>query len=310
MLKMVTRFVVALFSAIKWLSTYPQDDKKIILYSLHTPFLLTAVLLKWIFGVHFYIIVTDFPEYMGKSKGVRRFLKAIDSWLIEWLGTQSSGFSYVSEYAAKFYKKWQSIPAVIIEGIVDRPGDLPPLSLNQKKSCAVFYSGGLSYDYGVKDLVDAAEFLPENYEIWICGTGELEEYVLHKSKIDARVKYLGLLQPSEVAVKAKQADILINPRRLEKKFVALSFPSKILEYLSYQMPVLTSRVPSIPDEYDSFLFYINEVSPRGIAESVMAIRAMDQKQVQDRVNNGINFIFKKKSAVVQCEKFAHIIAGV
>lgn len=309
--KMLSRFLSAFFFSAKWCIGNRGENKIIVLYSLHSPFLLSAVFLKYFFGIPFYVIVTDFPEFMSPRKGLGRILKSLDSWCIQNLARASSGFSYVSEGASLYKVDWQHVPSVVIEGMVDE--DIVECSAVGQSSVKtqsdvrqdkiLFYSGGLYDEYGVRDLIDAMTYLPANYELWLCGRGPLTEFVREQAKLNARIKYFGLLTPEHVEMAAKNSDILVNPRRLGKKFVSLSFPSKVIEYLSYGIPVLTSRVPSIPSDYQDHLFYIDEVHGKGIAAAILEMSVMDLECIQRRAIAGQKFVCDSKSTVAQCEKF-------
>ena len=51
---------------------------------------------------------------------------------------------------------------------------------------------------------------------------------------------------------------MINPREDNQEYVKYSFPSKNLEYLSTGNKVLCYKLSGIPNDYDKYLYYIDD----------------------------------------------------
>jgi len=54
----------------------------------------------------------------------------------------------------------------------------------------------------------------------------------------------------------RSAWIYVNPRSLAEESVQNTFPSKILEYLRYGKPILSTKTSGIGSKYDNFYFII------------------------------------------------------
>lgn len=306
LLRMPTRFLASFVISMMWVLKNIAKPKVLVLYSLHSPFVFTAFLMRVFFGVRFYPIVTDFPEFMSNRKGVARFLKNLDGKFILNLGRWASGFSFVSSQAAQFKPAWSKIPHVVIEGVAE--SNVHPLSSQLNSTggdkSRIFYSGGLSEDYGVKDLVDALRYLPDNIEILICGRGALQDYIREAARNDSRVKYLGFVDPSKVKEIASGCRILINPRRLDKDFVSLSFPSKLIEYMTYGVPVLTTRIPSIPSQYEQFLFFIDAEGAEGVARGILNVLNSTEADLINKTRLAQLYVKNSLNPAAQAKRFA------
>jgi len=53
--------------------------------------------------------------------------------------------------------------------------------------------------------------------------------------------------------------------------VRYSFPSKLIEYMASATPVLTTRLPGIPPEYEPYVYWIEDDSVEGIEHSLRAV---------------------------------------
>ena len=76
----------------------------------------------------------------------------------------------------------------------------------------ILYTGNINRKYGIKELVDAFMQIPGlEYRLWIRGDGELMKYVIEKSRVDMRIKYLAKVTQDElVFVTAKKQLYLLT----------------------------------------------------------------------------------------------------
>jgi len=56
----------------------------------------------------------------------------------------------------------------------------------------------------------------------------------------------------------QNAFAFVNPRPVNIRMGETNFPSKILEYLSYCKPILSTKSPGLAPYYDNLLFYYDE----------------------------------------------------
>jgi glycosyltransferase involved in cell wall biosynthesis len=66
---------------------------------------------------------------------------------------------------------------------------------------------------------------------------------------DARIKVKPFMTGDALAREVERADFMLNPRDPAWPGAAYSFPSKLVEYLITGKPIVSTRLPGIPDEY-------------------------------------------------------------
>ena len=116
----------------------------------------------------------------------------------------------------------------------------------ERRECnVILYTGNLRKKYGVETLIEAVRQLAcekGNYELWICGQGELAEKISAISQECPWLKYLGYVTPPKLFDVFAEATVLVNPRQNNMAYTRYSFPSKTLEYLASGKPLINWMV--------------------------------------------------------------------
>lgn len=241
--------------------------KHIVVYSTHTPLLEAAVYAKRrCKDAEICLIVPDLPEYNNLNQKV------------------SALYRYAKKYdAARFYKLCREVDSYLffapeMEKMFDTAGKKVIVSegflddgifeANEKKRPTVHESGNLRYivytgttneKFGIRDLVGAFEGIEgDNYRLVLCGSGDADDYIKSRAASDKRIMALGQVSPAESRLWQLRADVLVNPRPNDEEFTKYSFPSKNLEYLASGAPVVAYLLGGMPQEYESFMFCIEE----------------------------------------------------
>lgn len=288
------------------------SDKKlsnIIIYSAYLPFLKAVYKLDR--RVNVTLIVTDLPEYYDLSKVgvIRKIARKINNFFIYKYLSRVDSFVLLTE-RMKNPLKIGNRPYCVVEGIIDTE------NLDDNKSCAIssntykktiLYSGTLHYRYGIKNLLNAFKLIENNdYELWICGSGEAENEIKSMSSEDKRIKFFGFLIKDDVKKLQQQATILVNPRPNEGEYTKYSFPSKIMEYLASGRPVLMNKLDGIPDEYDEFIYYFNSLKPKSIASKIVEVMEKEEERKQ-LAEYARQFVLNNKNSVVQARKVLEML---
>ena len=285
-----------------------QSKNRIIIYALHSPFLLSAVLLRNHIDCSC-VVVPDLPEFMSNNHGLfRRTVKRIDRRIIIFCLKRVGCFVLLSPYMRERLPI-KNKPWVLMEGIYDTSS--LPVEVEKTKERTILYSGNLSRRYGIVQLLEAFHQIEkDNYRLWICGSGEAKDDVLDYVKNDKRIRYWGVVSHDEVLVLQQQATILINPRNCVGEYTKYSFPSKTMEYLASGTPTIMYHLPAIPKEYDDFLFYITEDGPKGIKNRLIDVCERPQQELDAFGQKAAEFVRSKKNAYIQARKVKDIIDSV
>lgn len=292
--KLLTRLLaltVALFS----LGPTLRKASAICVYSTHTPLIVSANIIRAIFGIPFYVIIPDLPEMMNvhaARRGGRAFLKKLDSHLVRKLVSRASGISAVTRHIVTDNSAWKHIPFVVIEGLL--PEDSPEYNHHPYNGRPYFlYSGGLNKAYGVERLLSAFIGSDIDADLWICGSGPLADFVNDCQKKDGRVRSLGFLNQTSLRSAQMNAIGLLITRDPNEDYVRYSFPSKLIEYMATGTPVITTRLPGIPEEYFNYVSTIESSTDEAI---INALKAHLKRDFVDRGDQGLRaqrFVIEK-----------------
>lgn len=173
---------------------------------------------------------------------------------------------------------------------------------------SLLYTGRLNRRYGLLNLLDAMDRIPDSdIELWICGSGELEDEIRTRARKDSRVRFLGFVPHEKSLQLQRKATILINPRTNEGAYTKYSFPSKTLEYMVAGKPVLMYRLDGIPKEYDSYLYYIPDETADSIAQSILQLKGMSPEERLQIANAAKDFVLNSKNEKAQMQRLLDFI---
>jgi glycosyltransferase involved in cell wall biosynthesis len=132
----------------------------------------------------------------------------------------------------------------------------------------VLFAGALSRFTGVEQLADAFRLLPEaNLRLIICGKGD-ERLVQRACEADPRICLKGYVSEAELDRLCRRAAVMVNPRPSAIADNAYNFPSKVLEYLSYGSPLVSTWTPGLSPEYRPLLIVPSGESPMDLAGAI------------------------------------------
>lgn len=259
-----------------------QKPKFILVHGLHTPYLILINIFK-LFSIKTAIILTDPAGVeLNTDSLLSKYLKRIDTFIVRFFIKRADFLIALAPSLIKKYNK-DSINLVfpgILNSIFDHKLNSYKKIIIKNNTFKIVYAGGLHEIYGIKNLVNAIlSFNPDiNIKMIFFGRGDQLEYIKKCSISDSRVEYGGFLNNDELIPQLLEADLLINPRPTLLDLANLSFPSKLIEYLATGVPVLTTRISSIPKDLKDFFYYIDDESEFGIQESIIAVMAVNHKE--------------------------------
>lgn len=294
--------------AMSWSRCHRSEQVAIIVYSMHYPFMIAAYEAKRMCtNAKIYVIVPDLPQYMQLTKStIKRMLKSLDWLRIKNIIQKFDGFILYSGAMQEFL----DIPAekcMVMEGSYNATY-IPNIIPDDKNTISVMYSGVLDLEYGIRELLDAMEYLPSNYELWLTGLGDGVEEIKKRCRTDHRIKYLGYFNTrEELFDKQAAATMLISPRKIENIASRFCFPSKLFEYMITGKPVISCYLDGIPEDYYPYLICLEAVTPVCIANTIDKVAHMS---VEDRVEmgqNARNFVLNNKTHEIQAARILDFI---
>ena len=281
------------------------DDNAIIVYEVHTPFLLAATTLRKRIK-HINVIVPDLPEHMIAHQNViRAIAKKIDQKLINWCLSKCDSYTILSEQMTERLPM-KDKKTIVVEGLFQNKNDFEEIEKDQHK--VIMYTGILHKDKGIENLVKAFEQIKDpNYRLWIRGYGDYADEIVEKSKKDSRIVYLPPMSHHELFKLEQQATVMVNPTQPHLDFTRYFFPSKTMEYLASGTPTVMYRLSCMPKDYDKYIYYTNGDSTDDLTNKLIEVCEKSQTELYEFGKTAQKFILNEKNPIVQCQKIINII---
>ncbi|MEG0408262.1 MAG: glycosyltransferase [Bacilli bacterium] len=298
------------FNTLNWLAKNKKLDKIIIYDASYVSSIPFVIFATKFFRCKKIGVFADIYSYMADTSTFNRKSRKLDKILkrmMRWCYNNTDKYIFLSEQMNALININKK-PYFVMEGIADK--NLSEFNSKPIKSSKyiVMYAGALKEEYGLKTLIDGfMEYENINVELDIYGDGNIIDYILEKSKIDKRIKYCGILNNDEIIKKEMKATLLINPRPTNSEFTKYSFPSKIIEYMTSGTPILTTRLPTIPKEYEKYLYFIEDNGKDALKKALTSILKKDKIELYNYGKKARKFILKNKNQDIQSE---NIIEGM
>ena len=201
-------------------------------------------------------------------------------------------------------------PYLIAEGHVDSKAGAVTDSLSQKYEKKVcIYAGSLMKIYGIPYLVEG--FLKadiDNAELHIYGAGEYEEELAELTKQHPSLRFFGSRPNEHVVAEERKATLLINPRPTTEEYTKYSFPSKNMEYMVSGTPILTTRLPGMPREYEPYVYILDQEDAEGMAKKLTEILGQPEEELFAFGRKAKTFVLENKSNCKQAERICKLLS--
>lgn len=248
------------------------------------------------------VIVSDVPEQLGNGLVMRMAQRGL---------TRYDGYVLLAE-AMRPLVNPHNKPAVILEGQADASMLTRKNTLENKcKEKVCLYAGMLHAKYGVLRLTEAFMQLPDpDARLVLYGTGDATDTIAKAAKQDARIWYRGTVDNAAVVDAELSATLLVNPRPSDETYTKYSFPSKNLEYMASGTPLLTTRLPGMPAEYEPYVYFFDEETPAGMAASLHSVLSLSRETLHDRGLRAKAFVLNEKSNTAQALRIIQFLEGL
>lgn len=205
-------------------------------------------------GVPWVPIVADVPQ---TERGRSRHDRAIES---------ASGRVFLSW---SMYEACEGAPALHLDGGIDGSRAAEPGGVD---GAVVAYTGALNQWGGVSRLVEAFRGLDADAELWICGKGA-DRALEEAAAADRRIRLLGFVDERRLESVCRRATVFVNPRPSDRIENHANFPSKVLEYLSWGTPVVSTWTGGLSPEYRDVLVVVEDDTAAGLASAILGVLA-------------------------------------
>ena len=102
----------------------------------------------------------------------------------------------------------------------------------------------------------------------------------------------------------RKATLLINPRPTNEEYTKYSFPSKTLEYMASGTPVLMTRLPGMPKDYEEYVYLFDEETVEGFANTLGEV-LQSKSELQEKGKRAREFILTTRNNRGQALRIIH-----
>lgn len=299
-LKHIVVFFITFFKVCFWILSNRKNEKVVLCDILNVSVVWATFIACKIGRQNIAVIVTDLPFYSVLNFDQESFLKRTYLKISSFLLTHFDFFIGLTQQMNEVINPY-SKPFMVMEGLVDSKifPNIKASTLKEKKRI-VIYAGGIYEEFGVKKLLDAFVRLKgDDLELHIYGSGDLEKEMPKYSAIDSRIVYHGLVNNSLVVQRLVEATVLVNPRPTTEDFTKFSFPSKNMEYMVSGIPLLTTKLPGMPSEYNDYVYLIEDESVEGIHKVLANLFSKTEEELRKFGYQAQSFVLKNKSNEIQ-----------
>ena len=284
--------------------------KYIFIHGSHSPFLIFSRFAQ-LFNIKIIIILTDLHSIIiPTDTTLSKILKKIDYYIINYYIQKSNAVICLSE--ALLVKLNYKKPAIILPGILSSTLYQFERNINYCSSPFIItYAGGLNRMNGIDNLIKAVtQIKHENIVLKLFGKGDLTDDIVSLSKTNKRIVYGGFLDEENLIPQLMSSHLLINPRPSELLFAQMSFPSKLIEYLYMGIPVLTTKIQTIPNDLKNHYHYLQNSSVNEIHSKILQIYNSDFNLYKSSSKNTKNIVETLYSEFATSNKIINLIQSI
>ena len=190
--------------------------------------------------------------------------------------TRAHGVAFISHWA---YTHAPGDRKYLLAGAI-MPRAVAPAFLIKARAPLLLYAGAHSRAGGIDRLIRALPLLKTaGVRLLITGQGKgLDREITRACETAPGVEDLGMVTDDHLAELASEAHVLVNPRPLNFEANRTNFPSKLLDYLSYIRPVVSTRTDGIGPGYDDLVHFTATDEPSDIAKAIDDVLHMDDHE--------------------------------
>jgi glycosyltransferase involved in cell wall biosynthesis len=254
-------------------------------------------------GIRILVIVTDLPGESVKAQNLKSKLRDIFIFSFNY-----SFYVCVTEELNKVVNK-KNRPNVIIESFANVKFKELKNDITEKYSERIIvYAGGLYERYGIKILIEGFKMIEDSrLRLWLFGVGPYINAIKEHSKTDNRIEYKGVIPNEELIQILTKATLLVNPRPSHENFTKYSFPSKNLEYMSVGTPLITAKLPGIPEDHYPYIYFIEDETKTGIYNTLNTILERSDEELHEFGRRCKDFTLNEKNNIIQTKKIVDMI---
>lgn len=198
----------------------------------------------------------------------------------------------------------------VVEGF-SNPQSIDHSSIKNRDLKVILYTGSLNQNFGIKHMIESFLLInKKEYCLWICGSGDCRNFVKNICTKHKNIRFFGFLEKKMISKLQQRATALINPRKNDGAYTKFSFPSKTIEYLETGKPVIMYKLDGVPDEYDDYLFYVNDNTTFALADKMVEICSLNKNELTRHSIKVQKWLQHNKNCASQVQKILNMVKEV
>lgn len=267
------------------------------IYHFHDPELIfIGILLKFIGKKVIYDVHEDVPrQIMNKSWLGNNQIRKLASFImniVEQIGAKS--FNKILVVTPKIAKRFPKNKVVILRNfpVLKLIDDAIPLNYKKNKPI-IIYAGGLKRVRGIKEIIQAMNYIDNKAELWLLGKWYDEKFKRECENLAGwkQVKDFGFVSLNKVYQYMKIVNIgisILYPLENHLK----SLPVKHYEYMTCSLPIIISNFSYWKDIFKGCALFADPYNPKDIAQKILFL--LENKNVMKKMGkNGRKLIIEK-----------------
>jgi len=218
-------------------------------------------------------LFTEVPELQNK-KIKKKIWETLEKCIVPKLPFAIT----VNESIANWYQNKYHIPFYVIRNVSSTPQintikSRTDLQLPIHKKIIILQGTGINIHRGSEELVDAMQYLNEEYLLLIIGGGDVIDILKQKVielKLHNKVMMKDRMPADELFHYTANADLGISIDKPNNLNYLYSLPNKLFSYIHAHIPILATRLPEIEKIITHYQIgmFIDTHQPEHIAEKI------------------------------------------
>ncbi|MFZ5968924.1 MAG: glycosyltransferase [Bacillota bacterium] len=270
-----------------------------------------AMIVSKIFKVKVFVIVPDIPQYVSNysktNNIIKHYLIKLSERFNKLTESRFDGYIFLTRYMNELLNRNKK-PYIVMEGFVNKEDMISVEAMHKESKKILMYAGTLHEKFGVKKLVEAFKLINmDNCELWIYGEGDYLKKIQEECVIHSNIKYKGIKNKEEILKLERVVTLLVNPRPSDEEFTKYSFPSKTVEYMASGTPVLTTKLPGIPEEYFQYVYTFEGEDVVEMTNIIQKILSLPEAELSHFGLKAKEFVLQNKNHSIQAKKIINFI---
>ena len=218
-------------------------------------------------------IFCEVPE-LQNSPTKKRIWEKLESWIVPKLKKCITVNQSIANYFTNKYK----VPFIFVRNIPHYPKlvslkSRSELNLPLGKKIVILQGAGINIQRGAEELVEAFQYLDDNYLLLIIGSGDVIQQLKEnavKFQLQNKVKFIDKIPASELRHYTSNSNLGVTIDKDSNMNYHFSLPNKVFDYMHAGIPILATKLPEIEHLISKYHIgtFIENHEPKHIAQQI------------------------------------------